>query len=131
MLASSGEKDAALGSAGHRPSVQALFGEDPGFQERLHQGKDALVPDPTSHPVHKGRVRNLVEARFDVRLEHPLVGAGGDVVDLSDGVLRPALRTEAVAARLEVRLVDWLEYQLQRGLHDAVGGGGYPRPGEP
>ena len=34
-------------------------------------------------------------------------------MDLGDGVLGPALRAEAVAARLEVRLEDRLEHQLQ------------------
>ena len=43
-------------------------------------------------------------------------------MDLGDGVLGSALRAEAIRAWLEVRLEDRLEHQLQRGLHDPVGG---------
>jgi hypothetical protein len=42
------------------------------------------------------------------------------MVDLGDGILRSALRAEAVGARLEVRLEDRLEHQLQRRLHDPI-----------
>jgi hypothetical protein len=43
-------------------------------------------------------------------------------VDLGDGVLGSALRAEAIGTRLEVRLEDRFEHQLQRGLHDPVRG---------
>ena len=43
-------------------------------------------------------------------------------MDLGDCVLRPASRAEAVGTRLEVRLEDGLEHQLQGGLHDPVCG---------
>ena len=62
----------------------AVLGEDARLQERLHQGQDAFVPDPSPHPVHQGRMRDLVEAGFDVALHDPLVGAGGE-----DGAPRP------------------------------------------
>ncbi len=45
-------------------------------------------------------------------------------MDLSDGVLGSAPRAEAVGARLEVRLEDRLQHQLQGGLHDPVRGRG-------
>jgi hypothetical protein len=66
-------QDAALGCAGDRLAVVALFAEDPRPQERRHQAKDALVPDPMSHTAHEGGVVDLVEARRDVSLEHPLI----------------------------------------------------------
>jgi len=44
-------------------------------------------------------------------------------MDLRDRVLGSAHRTEAVAARLEVRLEDRLEHQLDAGLHDPVARG--------
>jgi hypothetical protein len=78
-----------------------------------------------THAVHKGHVINLIEALCDVCFEHPLVSARAEVVNLGNGVLGSALRAEAVTARLEVRLEDRLQYQLERGLHRPVGGGRY------
>jgi hypothetical protein len=68
---------------------------------------------------------DLVKARRDVRLEHPLIVPGGrsQVVNLGDGVLCSAPGAEAVGTWLEVRLEDRLQHQLQRGLHDPVRGG--------
>jgi hypothetical protein len=66
-------EDAALGGAGDRLAVLALFAEDPRPQERRHQAQDPLVPNATSHPAHEGGVVDLVEARRDVGLQHPLV----------------------------------------------------------
>jgi len=111
-------------------AVLALFGQDPGPKERLHPAQHAFVPDPFSHPAHQGRVVDLVEARLDVRLEHPLIVAGGcgEVMDLGDSVLGPAPRAEAVGTRLEVRLEDRLEHQFHAGLHDTVHGRGDPQP---
>jgi len=124
-----GREDAALGCAGDRLAVAALFAEDPRPQERRHQAQDALVPDATSHPAHEGGVVDLVEARRDVGLQHPLVVPIGrcEVVDLGDGVLGSAPWAEPVGARVEVRLEDRLEHQLQRGLHDSIGGRGDPQ----
>ncbi len=70
-------EDAALGRPGPRVPADGVLGEDAGPQERLHQGQDALVPDPISHPAHEGAVVDLVEARRDVRLEHPVVVPAG------------------------------------------------------
>jgi len=77
-------------------------------------------------------VVDLVEARLDIALKHPLVvpSAGGHVDDLGDGVVSPALRAEAVGTRLEVRLEDRLEHQLQGRLDGAVPGGRYAQPPE-
>jgi len=114
-----------LWGAGDRLAGVALFGQDPGLEERLYPAQDSFVSDSFSHPAHQGGVVDLVEARRDVRLEHPLIvpGGGGQVVDLGDRVLSPAPGTEAIRRWLEVRLEDRLEHQLQRGLHDPVAGG--------
>jgi hypothetical protein len=63
---------------------------------------------------------DLVEACRDVPFEDPLIGAGGEVVDLGNRVLGPTLRAEAVAARLEIRFEDWLQDQLQGSLDDPI-----------
>jgi hypothetical protein len=121
-------EDPALGRTGDRVPLDAVLGEDAGFEERLHQGEDASVCDPFSQPANKRRVRDFVEAVFDVSLDHPLVGAGAEEVDLSDRVLRPAPRAEAEATRLEVRLEDRLEHQLEGGLHHPISDGRDPEP---
>ena len=77
MLASSGERIPPCGVPVIVSAAAARLGQDPGPQERLHQRQHALVPDPSPHPAHQGGVVDLVEARLDVRLEHPLVVAGG------------------------------------------------------
>ena len=97
-----------------------VLGEDVGLEERLHQVQDAFVSDAISHATHRDCVVDLIEACRDVRFQNPLVGAGGEVVDLGDRILGSAFRAETVTARLEVRFENWLQHQLQRGLHDPV-----------
>jgi hypothetical protein len=109
-------------------TADGLFGEDTCREEGRDQTQDPLVPDSSAHPVHQGPVVDLVEARRDVRFEHPLVRPIGrcEVEDLGDRVLRPAPRPEAVRGRRKVRLEDRLEHQLERRLHNPVGGRRYP-----
>jgi site-specific DNA recombinase len=126
-------QDAALRSAGDRRAIQAILGEDPGPQERLYQSQNAFVSDPTSHSAHEGGVVDLVEARFDICLEHPFVITSGctEEVNLSDCILGSALRAEPVAARVKVRLENRLKHQFQRRLHQPVDGswdGGFILP---
>ncbi len=98
-------------------------------QERLYPAQDPFVPDPTTYPPHQGGVVDLVEARLDVRLEHPLIvpSGRGEVVDLGDRVLCSTPRTETIGTWLEVRLEDRLEHQFQRSLHDPVAGSRDPQ----
>jgi hypothetical protein len=51
-------------------------------------------------------------------------------VDLGDGVLRSALRAEAVGTRLEVRLEDRLEHHLEGGLHHPIPHGRDAQPAQ-
>ena len=127
-------QDSALGCAGVRVLPLAGLGEDPGLEERFHQREHALVLDPGPHPAHGERVREVVEGRLDVRVQHPPVTAGAELVDLGDRVVCSAPGPEPVGDRLEVRLEDGLEHELQRGLDDLVRQGGdaelanLPRP---
>jgi hypothetical protein len=123
MLASSGDRMPPCGVPVTVSEFGAVDGEDPRLQERLHQGENALVADPAAHPVHQGRVVDRVETRFDVRLQHPAVTVVVELVNLSDRVLRPAPRAEAIGAWLEIRLEDRLEHQLQSRLRDPVPNG--------
>ena len=76
MLASSGERMPPCGVPVLVSLVDAVLGEDPGLEERLHQCQDAFVSDPSSDPAHQGGVVDGVEARLDVRVQHPLVARG-------------------------------------------------------
>jgi hypothetical protein len=102
----------------------AGLGEDPGLEEGFHQREHALVLDPGPHPAHNERVREVVEGRLDVRVQHPPVAVGTKLVDLGDRVVRSPPGPEPVGDRLEVRLEDGLEHELQRGLDDLVRQGG-------
>jgi hypothetical protein len=57
-------------------------------------------------------VIDFIEAGFDVCLKHPMIvlGAGGQMVDLGDRVMRAPVLAEPIGARLEVRLKDGLEH---------------------
>jgi len=100
------------------------------MQERFHHRQDAFVPDPSAHPVHQGRMVDHVEARLDVTFQHPLIGAGGELVNLCDRVLGSPSRTEAIRAWLEVRLEDRLEHQFEGRLHGAVPRGRDAKPSQ-
>jgi site-specific DNA recombinase len=95
-------------SAGVRQ--RAVLGEDARLEERLHQGQDAFIPDSHPHPVHESRMRDFVEAGFDVPFHDPLVRAGGEVVHLGHRVMCPSVRAEPVGAREEIRLEDRFQH---------------------
>ena len=123
-------QDAALRCAHLGVSGDAVLGEDTGTQKRLDQRHHAFVSNPIPNPTQQGRMRDLVEACFDVTFEHPVVTVGCQHVDLSNRVMRSTRRTEPVTARVEVRLEDRLEDQLQAGLHDPVPDRGNPETSE-
>ncbi len=119
-----GREDPALRGSGPGVPEDVVLAEDSRLQERLDQRQDALVSYSFSHAVHEGAMRDFVEAGRDVPFEHPLIRVGAQEMDLGDGVLGPSAGAEAVGARLEVRLEDGFEDQLERGLHDPVLGCG-------
>src|SRR5215211_4010133 len=71
-----------------------------------------------------------VEARFDVTFQHPLIGAGGELVNLRDRVLGSPSGTEAIRAWLEVRLQDRLQHQLEGRLRGAIPHGRDAQPSQ-
>ena len=123
-----GREDAALRGAGVALFHIAVGLHDPGFEERLDQRADFLVLDPPAEPVHEGDMPDFVETGPDVGLQDPVIvtGPGRQVVDLGDRVVRAAVRAEPVRARLEVRLEDGFEHQLEGGLDHPVGHSGDP-----
>jgi len=117
-------QDPALRCAGVARAVDLVLAQDPGLEERLDQGQDSLVPDPCPHPAHQGRVVDLVEARLDVALQDPLMGAGGEHLDLGDGIPGPPAGSEPVRGGMEVRFKDRLQHQHQARLDHPVSDSG-------
>ena len=90
--------------------------------------RNALTSASTRLSLTRRRTRSIragcvdgVEARLDVRVQHPPVTLGAEQVDLGDRVVRPPLRPEPVGDRHEVGLEDRFQHQLQRRLDDPVG----------
>ena len=77
MLASSGESIPPWGVPVIVLWRLPILGQNPGFEERLHQTQDTFVSDPIPYPPHESGVVDLVEARLDVTFEHPVVVPGG------------------------------------------------------
>ena len=117
-----------LGGAGAGVPLDPILAEDACLAERLDQGQHAPVPDSPPQPHHERAVVDLIEAGRDVAFQHPLIPMGCQQVDLGDGVLRPAPGAEPVGARVEVRLEDRLQHQLERGLDHPVPDGRDPQP---
>jgi hypothetical protein len=116
-----------LGGAGAGVPLDPILAEDACLAERLDQGQHAPVPDSPPQPHHERAVVDLIKAGRDVAFQHPLIPMGCQQVDLGDGVLRPAARAEPVRARVEVRLEDRLQHQLERGLDHPVPDGRDPQ----
>ena len=103
----------ALGGAGVGVSSEPSSPRMPDFRNAFTKPRTRLSPTRPRTRAEQPGVRDLVEARLDVALDHPLIGAAGQIVDLGDGVLGSAPGAEAIATRLEVRLEDRLEHRLR------------------
>src|SRR5258708_38462701 len=101
-------------------------GHEPGLYERLDKRQYPLILDPCPAPVHQGDMPDFIETCLDVRFQCPFVPGGGEVMDLGDRVVLTPAGAEPVRERLEIRLEDGLEHQLQGGLDDPVLHGRYP-----
>lgn len=94
----------------------AVLAEDSGMQEHFCHRQDGFVSDPTTQPVLEGRMVDHVEAGFDVTLQHPLIGAGGELVNLRDHVLGAPSGAETIRRWPEIRLQDRLKHQFSGPL---------------
>ncbi len=84
-------QDRTLRSTGGGFPQRAILAEDARLEKCLDQGQDAFIPDSLAHPIQKGRMRNFVEAGFDVALHDPLVRAGCQMTHLGHRVMSPSL----------------------------------------
>ena len=126
-----GRDNAALRRAGVGFSSVAGLGHDSGLEERPHQRQNPLVLDSGAHPVHEGGVRDGVEARLDIGVEHPEIALGAETLDLGDRILSAPLGSEPVGDRQEVGLEDGFEHQFQCGLDGSVRHGGNAEASQP
>nr|WP_030918583.1 hypothetical protein [Streptosporangium amethystogenes] len=76
-------------------------------------------------------MRNVVEGRFDVRIQHPAIAAGAEVVNLRDRVVGPPPRPKPVRDRQEVGLEEGFQHQFERRLDDPVRDPGYAQRANP
>ncbi len=88
----------------------------------LDQGQDAPVADRVRHPADQPVVRDRVEIALQVGIHHEAVACLQKPIDLPQRRLAAASRTEAVAARPELRFKDWFNGQFERRLHHPVPG---------
>jgi hypothetical protein len=88
----------------------------------LDQGQDAPVADRVRHPADQPVGRDRVEIALQVGIHHEAVACLQKPIDLPQRRLAAASRTEAVAARPELRFKDWFNGQFERRLHHPVPG---------
>jgi site-specific DNA recombinase len=119
-----GRNDPALWAAGDRSSDLTVFHHS-GAQHRPQELQHGLVTDAFLDCLHQLVMRDRREAVGDVRLDHPPPAPPGLVHEHLQGVVHRPFRAEPETARQELRFEDRLEYDLRRGLHDAVTNCGY------
>ena len=124
--------DAAL--RGTRDGVaDGAFDQDAGFQKGEHEPQDLAVLDAVSHPLHQQVMVDGVEATLDVAFDHIAVSDGAACVrmqltlDFRQRVMGASTAPEAIRGRIEVRLEDWLQHELQSHLYQAIFERGNPQ----
>ena len=117
--------DTPLRGAGPRMPTVALD-HDVGLQEGEHEPQDLAVPDAAAHPVHQHVMIDSVETPLDIPFDHiprPRGTAGCRVQPMPhpcERVMGASGGPEAVRGRIEVRLEDRFQHQLERHLDQSV-----------
>ena len=121
-LASSGERIPPCGvPVSLSPQRRRSWPRMPAFRNAFTKARTRLSPTRSRTRSIRAGCVDLVEARRDVALDDPLIGAGRQIAGLGDRVVSPPVRAEAVATRKKVRLEDRLQHQLQGRLDHPVG----------
>ena len=124
-LLRSGRDDAPLRGSGYRMPAVALD-HDVGFQEGEHEPQDLAIPDAAAHPIHQHMMIDGVEAALDIPLDHIPAPRGAGRCRIQpmthprERVVGASAGPEAVRGRVEVRLKDRLQNQLERHLNQSV-----------
>ena len=79
-----------------------MFVDHTGPEEQADQPENLSVSDPLFHQTHKHLVVDVIETSSNVSLDDPFVvrRSGGEMVNLSNGVLRSPPRPIPVARHI-------------------------------
>ena len=99
------------------PVVPLLDGR---LQPHLEKVQQVPVHHAASHTLQQFLVRDRVEILRQVSVNHVRVSVAQRVVDRSNRIRRAPLRSIAIRTVVKIRFEDWLQYQLDRGLHHSV-----------
>ena len=98
------------------------------FEKASNEFQDMRVSDPSRHFSNELVVRDFVEARFDVSLNHPSVSGSGvtERVQGLNTIHRTASWPKSIGEVEEICFPDGFHEHFQQGLNGAVFQGGYP-----
>ena len=112
---------------------KAAFDHDVGFQEGENEPQNLAVLDAALHPIHQHVMIDGVEAPLDIPLDH-IPGprrTGGCWVQLvlysCERVMGASPGPKAIRDRIEIRLEDRLQHQLEGHLDQSVSERRYPQ----
>lgn len=104
--------------------------DDPRLQPGAQQLEQIAVADAPFDLTHQGAMVDLIKARLDVGIYHPLMTFVGHHADGLQRVVGAPSGSKPVGAVREVGLEDRLAHDLGRGHHDPIADGGdTKRPG--
>ena len=107
------------------PSVHSI--KDVYFEEGFQQFEHAPVRNVFANFMHKQLVRDTVKVGPDIRIHYMDVSGFKGLLDLSKGILAPAIWSKTIAPRQKFPLKDRFYGHAQCRLHHTVPHGGYPK----
>src|SRR5262249_34624118 len=105
---------------------KAAFDHDIGFQEGEHEPQDFVILDAASNSIHQHVMIDGIEATLDTPLDTMISRRGPSrcwvqlVTHTRERVMGASAGPEAVRDRIEVRLENRLQYQLECHLDQSV-----------
>lgn len=100
------------------PSIH--FIKDVYFEKCLQQLKHSPIRNVFADLIHEQIVRDAVKVGPDVRIHYMDAPGLKELLDLSKGILAPALRSKPVAPRYKFPLEDWFYGHTQGRLHHSI-----------
>lgn len=94
--------------------------QQPRFEEATHDAQQTLVGDTSGQSRHQDVMVDPVKELFQVHIHHDDTAFRHVFPGLEQGVVRPTLRSEAVAGIREGRVQQGFQHLEDRLLHEAV-----------